>query len=79
MAAKDVYFASDARDRMLRGVNILANAVSITGVSVDTGTAGTADTGAADTADTGVTGTGRAGTYVGSITVDVEDSGAAPV
>ena len=27
MAAKDVYFASDARDRMLRGVNTLANAV----------------------------------------------------
>ncbi|WP_304170654.1 chaperonin GroEL [Phenylobacterium aquaticum] len=30
MAAKDVYFASDARDRMLRGVNILANAVKVT-------------------------------------------------
>src|ERR1700760_4766879 len=30
MAAKDVYFASDARDRMLRGVNILANAVQVT-------------------------------------------------
>jgi chaperonin GroEL len=30
MAAKDVYFASDARDRMLRGVNILANAVRVT-------------------------------------------------
>src|SRR5471030_1484007 len=30
MAAKDVYFSSDARDRMLRGVNILANAVKIT-------------------------------------------------
>src|SRR6202790_5528235 len=29
MAAKDVYFASDARDRMLRGVNILANAVKV--------------------------------------------------
>ncbi|MFY8142129.1 MAG: hypothetical protein ACOVMO_15555, partial [Caulobacter sp.] len=27
MAAKDVYFSSDARDKMLRGVNILANAV----------------------------------------------------
>src|SRR3984885_3324586 len=30
MAAKDVYFASDSRDRMLRGVNILANAVKVT-------------------------------------------------
>ena len=30
MAAKDVYFASDARDRMLQGVNILANAVKVT-------------------------------------------------
>jgi chaperonin GroL len=30
MAAKEVYFASDARDRMLRGVNILANAVKVT-------------------------------------------------
>jgi chaperonin GroEL len=30
MAAKDVYFASDARDRMLRGVNVLANAVKVT-------------------------------------------------
>src|SRR6201994_2608845 len=30
MAAKQVYFASDARDRMLRGVNILANAVKVT-------------------------------------------------
>src|SRR6187397_2474375 len=30
MAAKDVYFASDARDRMLRGVDILANAVKVT-------------------------------------------------
>ena len=30
MAAKDVYFGSDARDRMLRGVNILANAVKVT-------------------------------------------------
>ena len=30
MAAKDVYFSSDARDRMLRGVNILANAVNVT-------------------------------------------------
>lgn len=30
MAAKDVYFSSDARDKMLRGVNILANAVNVT-------------------------------------------------
>ena len=30
MAAKHVYFSSDARDRMLRGVNILANAVKVT-------------------------------------------------
>ncbi|MDP9103455.1 MAG: chaperonin GroEL, partial [Pseudomonadota bacterium] len=30
MAAKDVYFSSDARDRMLQGVNILANAVKVT-------------------------------------------------
>src|SRR5579862_6323552 len=30
MAAKDVYFDSDSRDRMLRGVNILANAVKVT-------------------------------------------------
>jgi chaperonin GroEL len=30
MAAKTVYFSSDARDRMLRGVNILANAVKVT-------------------------------------------------
>jgi chaperonin GroEL len=30
MAAKDVFFASDARDRMLRGVNVLANAVKVT-------------------------------------------------
>jgi len=30
MAAKEVYFSSDARDRMLRGVNILANAVKVT-------------------------------------------------
>src|SRR5690242_7983347 len=30
MAAKDVYFASDARDRMLRGINTLANAVKVT-------------------------------------------------
>ena len=28
MAAKDVRFSSDARDKMLRGVDILANAVS---------------------------------------------------
>ncbi len=30
MAAKDVYFSSDARDKMLRGVNVLANAVKVT-------------------------------------------------
>jgi chaperonin GroEL len=30
MAAKDVHFSTDARDRMLRGVNILANAVKVT-------------------------------------------------
>ena len=30
MAAKLVHFSSDARDRMLRGVNILANAVKVT-------------------------------------------------
>jgi len=30
MAAKEVYFGSDARDRMLQGVNILANAVKVT-------------------------------------------------
>ena len=30
MAAKDVKFDSDARDKMLRGVNILANAVKVT-------------------------------------------------
>ncbi|HUO21176.1 MAG TPA: chaperonin GroEL [Caulobacteraceae bacterium] len=30
MAAKVVYFGSDSRDRMLRGVNILANAVKVT-------------------------------------------------
>ncbi|MCA6265853.1 MAG: chaperonin GroEL, partial [Phenylobacterium sp.] len=30
MDAKDVYFGSDARDRMLRGVNTLANAVKVT-------------------------------------------------
>jgi chaperonin GroEL len=30
MAAKQVYFASEARDRMLRGVNTLANAVKVT-------------------------------------------------
>ncbi len=30
MAAKDVRFESDARDRMLRGVNILADAVKVT-------------------------------------------------
>jgi len=30
MAAKDVKFSSDARDRMMRGVNTLANAVKVT-------------------------------------------------
>src|SRR6202051_701339 len=30
MAAKDVKFSVDARDRMLRGVDILANAVKVT-------------------------------------------------
>ncbi len=30
MAAKDVKFNTDARDRMLRGVNILADAVKVT-------------------------------------------------
>jgi len=30
MAAKDVRFAGDARDRMLRGVDVLANAVKVT-------------------------------------------------
>ena len=30
MAAKDVKFSSDARDRMVKGVNILANAVKVT-------------------------------------------------
>ena len=30
MAAKEVKFSTDARDKMLRGVNILANAVKVT-------------------------------------------------
>ena len=30
MAAKDVKFETNARDRMLRGVNILADAVKVT-------------------------------------------------
>jgi hypothetical protein len=30
MAAKDVKFSTDARDRMLRGVDTLANAVKVT-------------------------------------------------
>ena len=30
MAAKDVRFSDDARSRMLRGVNVLANAVKVT-------------------------------------------------
>ena len=30
MSAKDVRFSTDARERMLRGVDILANAVKVT-------------------------------------------------
>ena len=30
MAAQDVRFSTDARDKMVRGVNILANAVKVT-------------------------------------------------
>ena len=30
MAAKDVKFSSDARDKMLKGVDILADAVKVT-------------------------------------------------
>ena len=30
MAAKEVRFGADARDRMLKGVNILADAVKVT-------------------------------------------------
>ena len=30
MASKDIKFGQDARDRMLRGVDILANAVKVT-------------------------------------------------
>ena len=30
MSAKEVKFSSDARERMLRGVDILANAVKVT-------------------------------------------------
>ena len=30
MAAKDVRFSTDARERLLRGVDILANAVKVT-------------------------------------------------
>jgi len=30
MASKDVKFGGDARDRMLRGIDILANAVKVT-------------------------------------------------
>src|SRR5579864_6204804 len=30
MAAKDIHFSTDARDRMLRGANVLANAVKVT-------------------------------------------------
>ena len=29
MAAKEVKFSADARDRMLRGVDVLANAVKV--------------------------------------------------
>jgi len=30
MAAKEVKFSQDARDRMLRGIDLLANAVKVT-------------------------------------------------
>ena len=30
MAAKHIHFSTDARDRMLRGANVLANAVKVT-------------------------------------------------
>ena len=30
MAAKQVMFSTDAREKMLRGVNVLANAVKVT-------------------------------------------------
>ena len=30
MAAKQVQFSTDAREKMLRGVNVLANAVKVT-------------------------------------------------
>ena len=30
MSAKDVKFSTDSRDRMLRGINTLANAVKVT-------------------------------------------------
>jgi chaperonin GroEL len=30
MAAKEVYFGDDARTKMLKGVNLLANAVKVT-------------------------------------------------
>ncbi|MCB1776736.1 MAG: chaperonin GroEL, partial [Candidatus Competibacteraceae bacterium] len=30
MAAKDVKFGDDARSRMVRGINVLANAVKVT-------------------------------------------------
>ena len=30
MAAKEVFFGDDARSRMVKGVNILANAVKVT-------------------------------------------------
>ena len=34
MAAKDVKFGSEARDKMLEGVDILANAVKVTLLSL---------------------------------------------
>jgi chaperonin GroEL (HSP60 family) len=54
MSAKDVRFSSDARDRMLRGVDILNNAVKVTlgllkaaGVAISTGEAKSAAIGQA--------------------------------
>ena len=37
MAAKDVKFSTDARDRMLRGVDVLADAVKVTPLDVKAG------------------------------------------
>ena len=37
MAAKEVRFHSDARERMMRGVDILANAVKVTPLDVKAG------------------------------------------